>query len=83
MPDPKPEWSRDPDKLEEIFHAALQQGDAKGVEAALTLMSGCDPRRAARLFDDLKTALAVAPLLSTNEPALLPIEPVEEKPCPA
>ncbi len=49
-----------PDRCEEIFYAALEAGDAKGVEAALLVMTPQDPRRAARLLDNLTTALAVA-----------------------
>lgn len=46
--------------LEQVFHAALGKGDIRGVEAALTVMAGVDPRRAQRLYDDLKTAHAIA-----------------------
>lgn len=56
-------WTRDPDVLERIFHGALAKGDVKGVEAALTLMSGCDPQRMVRLADGLRDALAVARFL--------------------
>jgi hypothetical protein len=47
------------DTLEEIFHAALGKGDAKGVEAALTLMAIKDPHRAQRLLDGLREAVEV------------------------
>lgn len=48
------------DQCEEIFHAALRRGDARGVEAALTLLAALDPRRAASLFDQIRLALSVA-----------------------
>ena len=48
------------DALECVFHKALSEGDARGVEAALTLMASKDPRRAQRLYDDLKLALRLA-----------------------
>jgi hypothetical protein len=48
-------WSAD--DLERVFHKALSEGDARGVEAALTLMAPKDPRRAQRLYDNLSTAL--------------------------
>ncbi|HZM84350.1 MAG TPA: hypothetical protein VFC19_52185 [Candidatus Limnocylindrales bacterium] len=56
-----------PDDLERVFHAALAAGDARGVEAALTLLAPLDPRRAQRLFDDTKRALAIALLLRDDE----------------
>lgn len=46
-----------------MFHGALSAGDAQGVEAALTVMTSVDPRRAVRLFDDMKTALAFVSML--------------------
>jgi hypothetical protein len=49
-----------PDQLEAIFHAALTAGDAQGVEAAIRVMVGVDPRRAERLYDDLKFAVRLA-----------------------
>lgn len=55
-----PGWARNPDVLEKVFLAAVGKGDAEGVEAALTLMAGCDPHRAQRLLDDLRTALHIA-----------------------
>lgn len=45
------------DQVEEMFHAALKAGDAKGVEAALTVMLRLDSRRAVALWDDLKLAV--------------------------
>lgn len=51
------------DQLEEIFHAALSEGDAKGVEAALTVMCGVDPHRAVKLYNDLKEALIITRFL--------------------
>jgi hypothetical protein len=58
------DWTRDPDTLERIFHAALSAGDAEGVDAALRLLLACDAPRAIRLFDDLRAALAVVHVLS-------------------
>lgn len=55
-----PDWTRDPDALERVFLAALSKGDAKGVEAALTLMAPCDPDRAQRLYDELTAAVHIA-----------------------
>lgn len=52
------------DDLEQIFHAAVKAGDARAVEAALTVLCGLDPQRAVRLHDDLKFALRVAEVLS-------------------
>jgi hypothetical protein len=70
MPDPavvdtgtEPAWSRDPDALERLFHQILETGDAKGVEAVLTLMVAADPARAVRLHDELRDALVVAKFL--------------------
>lgn len=54
------------DQLEQVFHAALTAGDAEGVEAALTVMVGVDPRRAERLYDDLRTAVRVAPFIEAK-----------------
>ncbi len=51
---------KNPDVLEEIFHAALKAGDVRGVEAALTVMSPIDPHRAQRLLDGTKGAVAFA-----------------------
>ncbi len=51
---------KDPDVLEQIFHAALKAGDARGVEAALTVMAPLDPHRAERLFEATKAGLAMA-----------------------
>jgi hypothetical protein len=56
-------WTRDPDTLEKIFHAALSQGDTRGVEAALTLMAVCDPHRTRKIINELRDALAVARFL--------------------
>jgi uridine phosphorylase len=49
-----------PDQLEQVFHAALKEGDARGVGAALRLMAVQDPGRAQRLADALDTALKIA-----------------------
>jgi hypothetical protein len=43
-----------------IFHAALQTGDALGVEAALTLLAVRDPHRAQALLDMTRLALELA-----------------------
>lgn len=45
---------------EEIFHAALKAGDARGVEAALMLLAVRDPYRAQHLLDCTRFALDVA-----------------------
>lgn len=58
-----PERTFTADELEQIFHGALSAGDTQGVEAALTVMAGVDPRRAVRLFDETKTALAIVSML--------------------
>jgi hypothetical protein len=58
-------------QIEEIFHACLHAGDADGVETCLRAMVGADPARADQLYDDLKAALRVAPLMS----ALANIQP--------
>ena len=49
-----------PDVLERIFHKALSEGDAKGVDASLRLMAVRDPQRAERLLNALRTAVDVA-----------------------
>jgi hypothetical protein len=49
-----------PDECEQIFHAALTAGDARGVEAALMLMAPQDPHRAQMLLDTVRLALAIA-----------------------
>ena len=51
-------WSAD--DLEAMFRAALQAGDAKGVEAALLLMAPMDPHRADYLLECLKLGLDLA-----------------------
>lgn len=61
-------WTRDPDTLECIFHAALRAGDAEGVDASLRLLLACDAPRAIRLFDDLRTGLAVVSVLRRESP---------------
>lgn len=48
------------DQLEDVFHAALKDGDIEGVEAAIRVMVTVDPKRAVALYDDLQTALAIA-----------------------
>lgn len=47
------------DDLERMFRAALGAGDVRGVEAALTVLAGQDPRRAQGLFDETRAALEV------------------------
>jgi hypothetical protein len=49
-----------PDDCVKIFHAALQTGDARGVEAALTLLAVLDPHRAQNLLDTARVAVAIA-----------------------
>ncbi len=49
-----------PDTLEAIFYAALKAGDARGVEAALTVMAPIDPYRAERLLNAVRAGLAIA-----------------------
>lgn len=58
-----PDWARDPDTLERIFHAALQQGDIKGVGHALHLLLIADPTRGLKLHGELQEALVVAKFL--------------------
>jgi hypothetical protein len=48
------------DQCEEIFHAALSAGDARGAEAALTVMAVRDPHRAQELLDLTRVALHLA-----------------------
>jgi hypothetical protein len=59
-PTNRPAWADDPVVLERIFHAALKEGDVKGVHAALRLMAGCDPHRAQELLDAVELGLHVA-----------------------
>ncbi len=49
-----------PDMCGLAFHAALQDGDAQGVHAALLVMAVQDPARAQHLHDCLELALQVA-----------------------
>lgn len=56
--DVEPQWT--PDRLEAAFHAALSDGDGKGVDAALRVMATVDPKRAQQLFDMTKAALTIA-----------------------
>ena len=58
------------DQLEAIFLRAVGAGDTKGVDAALRLMTTVDPRRAARLYDNLKFALQSRVVISKNGVAL-------------
>ena len=54
-------WERPtPDELERVFRAAVSDGDAQGVDAALRLMAVQDPHRAQRLLDALDGALTIA-----------------------
>lgn len=50
----------DPDTCERIFHAALEAGDARGVESALLLMAPQDPHRAQLLHDILRVVLGLS-----------------------
>jgi hypothetical protein len=47
------------DQCEQIFHAALKQGDIRGVEAALRILIVHDPYRAERLMDLARMALII------------------------
>jgi hypothetical protein len=55
------EWT--PDLCEAAFHAALKAGDARGVEAALTVMAPQDADRAKRLLNSVRAALALAAVI--------------------
>jgi len=44
-------------QIEQMFYAALRAGDAKGVDAALKVMTRLDPVRAGTLFDALSRAV--------------------------
>jgi hypothetical protein len=57
-PDARPEFTAD--QCEEILHTALSAGDARGVEAALTVMAVRDPHRAQALLDLTQVALHLA-----------------------
>jgi hypothetical protein len=46
-------------QCEDLFNAALAEGDARGVEAALTLLAVRDPHRAQVLLNSVRLALAV------------------------
>jgi hypothetical protein len=54
------------DEIEDTLFACLQAGDADGVEICLRAMVGADPARAVRLYDDLKTAVRVAPFIEAK-----------------
>ena len=54
------EWAKDPATLELLFHAALGDGDTRGVEAALRLLAVADPHRCRELIDLTRMALIVA-----------------------
>lgn len=56
------------DQIEVVFHAALALGDVHGVEAALLLMVAQDPRRAATLYENTRTALAIAGIVDPTDP---------------
>jgi hypothetical protein len=68
MPEPTskalPAWASDPDTLERLFLAAVGEGDAEGVEAAIRLMLAVDQARAVRLWDNLKAGLALVDLMA-------------------
>lgn len=55
-----PEWASDPDVLERMLLASLDDGDIEGVGHALKFMAFCDPARAQRLYDELQAALHMA-----------------------
>lgn len=57
MAEPIP-WTSD--QVAEMFHAAVRAGDAKGVEAAISVLLRIDQRRAIELWDDLQAALRLA-----------------------
>ena|SRR6266480_7048085 len=48
------------DDCETLVHACLKDGDAKGVDAALRLLTTKDPRRAQTLFDTIRLGLDIA-----------------------
>lgn len=48
------------DDCERIFHAALGEGDTRGVDAALHILAVKDPRRAQYLMDLTRAALVIA-----------------------
>jgi hypothetical protein len=48
------------DDVERIFHASLERGDMRGVEASLRLLAVKDPHRAQDLMDLCRMALIVA-----------------------
>jgi hypothetical protein len=48
------------DDCERIFHAALGEGDTRGVEAALHILAVQDPHRAQYLMDLTRAALVIA-----------------------
>ncbi len=60
-----PAWAKDPDAIERVFMAAVGEGDAVGVEAAIRLMLVADPARAVRLWDGLRIGLRVVDLMRT------------------
>ena len=49
------------ESIEACFSIALKAGDIEGVEAALRVMVGIDPARAVELYDQLMTAVVIAP----------------------
>jgi hypothetical protein len=59
-----PAWARDPETIERVFLAAVGEGDAEGVDAAIRLMLAADPARAVQLWDSLKAGLALVDLMS-------------------
>jgi hypothetical protein len=49
-------WTRDPDVLCRIISAAIDERDWQGVEAALTLLALCDPKRAQMIVNAAEIA---------------------------
>jgi hypothetical protein len=50
------------EQCEQIFLAAVEQGDARGVDASLRILCIHDPHRAGELFETLRLGLKLADL---------------------
>lgn len=61
---PAEAWTRDPEVLERVFHAAVGEGDADSVECVIRLMLAVDVRRGVEMYESLKAGLRVVDLLS-------------------